>query len=129
VTLELTWPICVPVDATRLLVCGGQLYTDRERVYSVLSELNPAIIIHGAAPGADTLAHEWALSSFPPVGVIRFLAHWTGYGRRMAGFARNIRMLREGRPTLVCAFPGRAGTEHMVHIADDAGVPVIRVPA
>lgn len=121
----LTWPLTVPVDASRLLVCGGQLYTDRERVYSVLRELNPAIIIHGAAPGADTLADDWARDN--GVGILRFPAKWTGYARRMAGFARNMRMLHEGHPTLACAFPWRSGTEDMVQRAVEAGVTMIRI--
>lgn len=126
-TLELTWPICVPVDATRLLVCGGQLYTDRARVYEVLSALAPKLIIHGAAPGADTLADDWAFDH--AVRRMRFHAKWTGYGRRMAGFARNVKMLHEGRPTLTCAFPGAAGTADMRWRSLEAQVTVIRVPA
>jgi hypothetical protein len=121
----LTWPPTVPVDASRLLVCGEQLYVDRERVYSVLSELNPVLVIHGAAPGADTLADDWALSRGVPV--LRFHANWTGYARRMAGFARNVKMLHEGRPTAVAAFPGRAGTGNMVRQALEAGVTVVRI--
>ena len=36
-----------------------------------------------------------------------------------------IRMLEEGRPDLVVAFPGRSGTAHMMRIARAAGVAVI----
>lgn len=124
---EFAWPLTAPVDASRLLVCGGQLYADRGRVSEVLYLLRPALIIHGAAPGADTLADDWARDHGVPT--LPFPAQWRGYGRRMAGFARNVKMLHEGRPTLVAAFPGRSGTNDMVERALAAMVPTVRIPA
>jgi UDP-N-acetylmuramoylalanine-D-glutamate ligase len=37
-------------------------------------------------------------------------------------------MLNEGKPDLVVAFPGGAGTENMVSLATKAGIEVIRSP-
>lgn len=53
-------------------------------------------------------------------------ADWRRDGKS-AGYRRNRRMLSEGRPDLVIAFPGGPGTAHMVEIAEKAGVPVLRI--
>ncbi|CAQ71564.1 conserved hypothetical protein [Cupriavidus taiwanensis LMG 19424] len=45
-------------------------------------------------------------------------------GRR-GGRVRNHRMLREGKPELVLAFPGHTSTANMIEIARDAGVKVV----
>jgi hypothetical protein len=44
-----------------------------------------------------------------------------------AGPIRNQRMLVEGKPDLVVAFPGGKGTAGMVTLARNAGVDVIMV--
>lgn len=112
----------------RVLVCGGRDYNDTETVFSVLSSLvadKPVTaIIHGAAAGADKIAGGWArLSGIPEEP---FAADWNEHGRA-AGAIRNRRMLVEGKPDLVIAFPGGRGTENMVAQAMKAGVPVRRV--
>lgn len=109
------------------LVCGGRSYWNTERVWLTLDALRASYgimgIIHGAAPGADTLAMRWASSRGVPQ--LAFAADWS-QGRK-AGPERNARMLREGKPGLVIAFPGGRGTENMVRQAEAAGVRVIRV--
>lgn len=108
----------------RLLVCGGRDFVDREWMFSVLDKLAPTVVIHGAAPGADTLADEWAKAR----GVPRepYPAEWWKYkNRKAAGPIRNSRMLREGKPDAVLAFPGNDGTADMTRKAKRAGVPVI----
>lgn len=105
----------------KLLVCGGRNYRDSNTVYSVLDALRPDYVIQGGATGADRLALEWALSN--QIAYQTFEANWS-LGRK-AGPLRNARMLREGRPELVLAFPGGAGTKDMVSKAAEAGVPVI----
>lgn len=109
----------------RLLVCGGRDFTDALFANAVLDNLRHAydieVLIHGAARGADTMAAEWAKDREVPV--IAEPADWDRYGRR-AGPVRNEKMLREHRPTHVLAFPGGAGTAHMVRIARAAGVLV-----
>jgi hypothetical protein len=47
------------------------------------------------------------------VPVIEFPANWKVYGRA-AGPIRNMKMLLEGKPDLVVAFPGGIGTADMV---------------
>lgn len=116
----------------RVLVCGGRDYADRGVVAGALSPYRPSsvldatetILILGGAPGADTLAEEWA-----DVWGVRkrvFLADWNKHGRA-AGPLRNQRMLDEGKPNLVVAFPGGRGTADMCARAEAAGVPVRRI--
>ncbi len=108
----------------RVLVCGGRDFDDYPTVARWLGSLHPrpSVIIHGAAKGADTLAAKWAVMSDTPI--MRFPADWQRDGKA-AGPIRNARMLAEGKPDLVVAFPGGRGTADMVAKARKAGVPVI----
>lgn len=114
----------------RVLVCGGRDYFDRDRVFAVLDHYHRespfAVLIQGAARGADRLAHMWALHANVPV--LDFPADWEKHGRA-AGPIRNAQMLREGKPTVVIAFPGGRGTANMVSLAKRVGVPVLEIPA
>ena len=55
-------------------------------------------------------------------------ANWEEFGKR-AGLIRNARMLTEGKPERVLAFPGGRGTADMVSRAREAGVEVCEVSA
>lgn len=116
-------------DGIKVLVCGGRDYRDRRRVFEVLDGLvmdlaRPPVstIIQGEARGADTLGKVWARSR--RVRVESYAADWETHGRA-AGPIRNKRMLDEGRPDLVVAFPGGRGTANMVEQARAAGVEVV----
>lgn len=125
----------------RVLVCGGRDYDDIERVYGVLDAIHTRLpithIISGGASGADSIGEAW--SDERPVYLLRFPAAWTDletppvvkrYRRdgtaynAAAGGIRNQRMLDEGKPHLVVAFPGGSGTADMVRRALKAGVAV-----
>ena len=109
----------------RVLVCGGRDFTDREFAFSVLDRMHATIpfacVIQGGARGADMLGKEWGDSRAVPV--IEFMAEWDRLGRK-AGPIRNQRMLDEGRPDLVLAFPGGRGTADMCAKANAAGIRV-----
>ena len=108
----------------RVLVCGGRTFDDWELLAGALDGLEPleaSVIIHGAAPGADALAGRWA--ELRRVRVEAFPADWARHGRA-AGPIRNARMLGEGQPDVVVAFPGGRGTANMVKQARAAGVLV-----
>lgn len=111
--------------AVRVLVCGGRNYDDRELVRIVLDRIHKetpiTAIIHGAAPGADTLAGWWATVN--EVSNQDYPADWKKHGKA-AGPIRNLQMLTEGRPDMVLAFPGGRGTANMVDQAILAGVVV-----
>jgi hypothetical protein len=117
----------------RVLVCGGRDYADRAKLDSVLSrmigcaghpDLTPDTIIVGCAKGADTLAEQWADKAGHRVE--RYPADWEKHGKA-AGLLRNQRMIEEGKPNLVIAFPGGRGTADMIARAEKAGVAVHRV--
>lgn len=112
----------------RVLVCGGRTFSnlpllDREldvyhRMYGFTA------LIHGGAGGADQAAHFWAGFNRVPIHV--YHARWDTEGKA-AGPLRNQRMLDEGKPDFVVAFPGGRGTADMVRRAKAAGVKVIEV--
>lgn len=114
----------------KVLVCGGRKYDDANTFFRVMDFLHETtsgdgispgftLVIHGGAPGADSLADRWARARGVPVEA--HPADWS-LGRS-AGPARNRRMLAR-KPDLVIAFPGGRGTAHMVSIARKAGVEV-----
>ena len=111
----------------RVLVCGGRNYVDRQALYQALDELHRLrkfeLLIAGGARGADTLAEEWARDR--NISSEIYHADWQ-LGRK-AGPIRNQRMLDEGGPQLVIAFPGGRGTEDMTARARAAAIETIRV--
>ena len=107
---------------TRLLVCGGRDFKDKETLKRAMKKLHPTTVITGAARGADTLADEIAESEGIPR--IIFPANWSGEGKA-AGHIRNARMLSEGKPDYTLACPGGSGTKSMVDKSLKAGTPVI----
>lgn len=97
-------------------------------------------LIHGGARGADALAGGWASEAEIPTNV--FPADWTNTTRpgalvkkrrdgtqydALAGIVRNQKMLDEGKPSLVVAFPGGSGTKDMVDRAKAANVEVMEI--
>ena len=112
----------------RLLVCGGREYANRTNVYVTLDHLHRkrgiTCIIAGAARGADSLAADWARSR--GITLEEYPADWARFGKQ-AGPLRNTRMLDEGRPDGVLAFPGGTGTLNMVNQAFDRKIPVSKV--
>jgi hypothetical protein len=117
----------------RVLVCGGREFTDVPRLWSTLDALLQQhrfkVVIDGASDdvtgpykGADYWAHQWAIARDIPTE--RFSAAWKDLGKA-AGPVRNRRMIDEGKPDLVVAFPGGKGTGNMVQQAMDAGIKVV----
>jgi hypothetical protein len=122
----------------RVLICGSRDWglsddIDQARAEdTVIRMLIKAFgkhveIIHGDAPGADTLAGVHGEDR--GLRVYAYPAKWTELGKR-AGHVRNAQMLKEGRPDLVVAFHNylysdSKGTKDMIRKAMDAGVPVI----
>lgn len=109
----------------RVLVCGGRDYEDFVHLTEVLNAVRPATVITGGARGADRLAMRWAAHVGVPLQT--YPAKWDEHGRS-AGPIRNQQMLDEGKPDLVLAFPGGAGTADMVRRARAQGFWTIEVP-
>jgi predicted Rossmann-fold nucleotide-binding protein len=113
---------------TRVLVCGGRDFNDDERVFAVLSSYDHDYhftrLIQGGAPGADSAAARWA--DIGGIVVMCFKPNWKKHSKA-AGPIRNARMIEEGKPDLVIAFPGGRGTANMVAQARAAGIEVIEI--
>lgn len=111
----------------KVLVCGGRDFglgwQEYNFIFSTLNELDPAPteIITGNAKGTDTAALLWA--DLKGIATKAFGANWERDGKA-AGPIRNQRMLDEGQPDLVIAFPGGKGTADMVLRAKITGIPV-----
>lgn len=126
---------------SRILVCGGRDYADWMHFRDVMEEiaqekfdrtepdvdgnfLYTVTIISGAARGADQMAIDWAVINW--CRFEEYPADWNQHGRR-AGPIRNQKMLDEGKPDLVIAFPGGIGTHDMVRRAKKAGIEVLKI--
>jgi hypothetical protein len=109
----------------RAIVCGGRSFHDIDfvnRKLTTMHKMNPFTeIITGGAFGADTCANQWAFGH--RVKRTKVYAEWRKFGNK-AGPIRNRAMLDMG-PDIVIAFPGGAGTKHMMKIAREAGINVI----
>lgn len=117
----------------RVIVCGGRDYFDGDHIHNTLCDIDAergpiTCVIHGAATGADTEGMIWAqtMATIRKVTHAPFRADWRAHGKA-AGPIRNQRMLDEGRPDLVIAFPGGKGTADMVSRARQAGIEVIEI--
>lgn len=113
----------------RLLVTGGRDYSDVQAVNAALNAFREkygiSVLISGGAKGADEAAELWAFHN--GIAVDRYpvtKAAWKVFGRA-AGPRRNARMLEEGKPDIVLAFPGGNGTRDMTLQAKAAGLTVL----
>jgi hypothetical protein len=114
------------MTSIRILVTGGRDFRDRWAVYERLDMIHAdrgiSCIISGAASGADQIAANWAKDR--GVDLQEFPADWSG--GKGGGPIRNRRMLVNGNPDEVVAFPGGRGTADMIRQATAAGVPVLK---
>lgn len=114
----------------KVVVCGGRAFDDADFIFEELDRLHAqhafGTLIEGDARGVDRIAGAWARSR--NIALIEFPADWKKEGRH-AALIRNERMLREGQPDLVIAFPGAQGTSHTCWLAGKLGIAVIKVEA
>jgi hypothetical protein len=115
----------------RLLVFGSRNFDDKETLEFLLNEFskkeNIEVVIEGEAPGADTMARQWAKSRRIPV--LPFPADWKKHGKA-AGPIRNKQMIDEGNPDCVYGFikgslSRSRGSKNMVEQARRANLRVI----
>jgi hypothetical protein len=115
-------------EPQRVLVCGGRHFDHHWLIDKVLDDLHRTkpigVLIHGGASGADFWAKQWAVKN--NISSEEYPADWKREGRA-AGPIRNARMLAEGKPDLVVAFPGNRGTASMCKLAHEQKVLVLRV--
>ena len=120
----------------RVLVCGGRDWTHLSKIFNMLFtyyDQTPLdeefVVIQGGAIGADFIAKIWALSEGPNrVGHEEYKAQWDKYGQK-AGPIRNKRMLDEGKPDIILAFPTKdsAGTWDLINQASDRDIEIFVV--
>lgn len=110
----------------RVLICGSRRYRNNLAIVKFVRALpRGTVVIHGAAPGADSIADAAAEQN----GLERlpFPADWNRL-RGGAGPVRNRQMLDEGAPTEVAAFvadpTNSPGTANMVLQSLMRGLPV-----
>lgn len=107
-----------------MIVTGGRHYSHGTKVFEVLDEIKPAVIIQGGASGADAIARNWAQSH----GVQVITYEYRESSGRGGGPVRNDYMIRDARADLVVAFPGGRGTADCVRRAKAEGIPVREIP-
>lgn len=113
----------------KLLITGSRTWNDVGAIKAAILDAKPDIIVHGGAPGADTLAgfiaktHQIDYRVYP--------AKWKLHGKA-AGPIRNRHMLksehRSDEPIDLClAFPvrGSIGTLDMMKCCEQAGIKVV----
>ena len=123
----------------KVLVTGSRSWDDRLAVNAALimmanvarSREEGLVVIHGAARGADTMAHDWAKHWYDrgrPVQPVAYPADWSK-GKR-AGMDRN-RLMVDENPDIdyVLAFPlGESkGTRGCMKYAESKGLLVINL--
>ncbi len=91
------------------------------RPVCILKTRVPANFRPQCRAGADTIAGRWA--KFYGVPVTVFEADWKAKGKR-AGPLRNIKMLDEFKPDVVCAVIGHEGTWHCLLEAQKRNIPI-----
>ena len=110
----------------RVLVCGGRDFGDiklfEETMAAVDRDHGISCVIQGVAKGADAMAYDWAVRNRRVC--MNYVAEWKKYGNS-AGAIRNQRMISDGKPDLVVAFPGGRGTADMKRRARSHGISVI----
>lgn len=124
----------------RFAVTGGRFYNNEPAVIAALKQVPPAILVHGKAPGADTLAAKnWPADLQEP-----HPADWSGPcratcrpGHRQvrqdgqmycpaAGVYRNQEMV-DSHIDFLIAFPGGTGTADMIERSLKARVIVVEL--
>lgn len=109
---------------TRIAFTGGTKYQNTDKIWAVLDKAlaryPDMVLLHGNAPGADTVAKLWANSR--KVTQKAFDPEWKKYGNACV-FKRNDEMLA-AEPMHLIAFPGTGITDNMVDKAKKLGIKV-----
>jgi len=107
----------------RVIVCGSRGWQDRQKIADRLFDLPvESTIVHGAAKGADRMAHQEA----EKLGLLvePHPADWGKHGK-VAGPYRNATMAALGADLCLAFWDGRSnGTRDMMDRADTHGIPV-----
>lgn len=113
----------------RVLVTGSRNWEDDIRIDAELArvygEIGAFTLVHGDAPGADTLAA--AIHSRGPWPIEAHPVNWRPHGvyNPFAGHARNSEMVSLGADLCLAFWDGKStGTKDCIDKATAAGIPV-----
>lgn len=113
----------------RVVVAGSRTFTDYELLKNKLLTLlthksmrHTVIIVSGGARGADQLGERFAKEFNTPIE--QFIPDWDGLGKS-AGYRRNEQMAEAADAVVVFMQSGGSkGSQHMINIAIEKGLPV-----
>ena len=61
------------MNRVRIIVTGSRAHTDQDLIWTALAiarwELGPITVVHGSAPGADSIASQWVRTHAPHLNV------------------------------------------------------------
>lgn len=108
----------------KVLVTGSRDWTDRRAIEGGFDLVEPTLVIHGDAKGADWIADTVAVTR--GIDRVKFPANWNGRGKA-AGPIRNRLMFDLLQPEVVLAFPlpQSRGTIDMMEYARSQGCAVL----
>lgn len=109
-----------------VIVTGSRSWTNDAAIMAALDSLDPEVVIHGGARGADTVAHRWAKKR-GRIAVVYF----PDYEREKKGapLKRNTAMVvQHPDATLVaCPLPDSRGTRFTMSEAHKQGMAIVTV--
>lgn len=108
----------------KIAVVGHRKFTDYERLQDVLDEVYPDIemIVTGGAPGADSLAEQYARER--GIDITIFRPKWTTHGKA-AGAVRNQKIV-DMADCLIAFWDGESkGTKISIEMAKKSTKPFI----
>lgn len=115
-------------DKKSIIVAGGRDFNDYQYLKKTLLDIvgddtkYVFEIVSGTAKGADSLGEQFAHEHF--VQLKRFPADWDTHGKS-AGYIRNKQM-SEYADACVIFWDGKSkGTNHMINLASEFGLPTL----
>lgn len=112
----------------RVVVAGSRTFTNYELLKNKLltilthkSMSHTVIIVSGGARGADLLGERFAKEFNAPIE--QFVPDWDEFGKS-AGYRRNEQMAEVANAVIVFMKAGGSkGSQHMINIAKEKGLP------
>ena len=112
----------------KIVVTGSRDWPDSRKIRYKLDEFAISRTIErvgvGDATGVDDAAATWAIMRKIDCRV--YAADWRRLGK-IAGPARNERMLLTERPDVLLAFPGGSGTDDCKKRAERLGIQIVEM--
>ncbi|SCM79818.1 conserved hypothetical protein [uncultured Pleomorphomonas sp.] len=113
---------------TRIIVRSGPKYQNADRVFLVLDRavknLGMTVLIHSDAKGAESIAAGWA--GLHGIETVLLQVDSKLYGKTSVPML-NSKMLEEGKPDYVIAFPGGWDVDDLIRKAHEASVKVYEI--